>query len=35
MDWIDLVQDRDKWQALVKAVVNLHVPYNVEDSLTS
>jgi len=26
MDWIDLVQDRDKWQALVIAVMNLWVP---------
>jgi len=26
MDWIDLDQDRDRWQALVKAVMNLHVP---------
>ena len=23
MDWIDLAQDRDRWQALVKAVMNL------------
>jgi hypothetical protein len=26
MDWIDLSQDMDRWQALVKAVVNLQVP---------
>jgi len=26
MDWIDLVQDRDRWQALVNAVMSLHIP---------
>jgi len=26
MDWIVLVQDRDRWQTLVCAVMNLRVP---------
>ena len=26
MDWIDLAQDKDRWRALVKAVMNLCVP---------
>jgi len=25
MDWIELAQDRDRWQALVKAVMSLRV----------
>ena len=35
MDWTDLAKDRDRWQALVNAVINLPVPQNVRNFLSS
>jgi hypothetical protein len=35
IDWIDLAQNRDRWRALVKAVLELWVLYNAGNFLTS
>ena len=35
MDWIELAQDMARWRALVSAVMNLGVPQNAGNFLTS
>jgi len=35
MDWIGVVQDRDRWWALVNAVMNLQVPENAVNLLAN
>ena len=35
MDWIELAKDRDRWRTVVSAVMNLGVPWNAGNYLTS
>ena len=35
MEWIGLAQDRDRWRTLVSAVMDLRVPWNAGNFLTS
>ena len=35
MEWIDLARERDRWRDVVNAVMNLRVPYNARNFLTS
>jgi hypothetical protein len=35
MDWIGIAEDRDKGWAVLNIVMNIQIPYNVGDFLTS
>jgi len=35
MDWIKMAEDRDRWRALVPAVMNFGIPYIAVKFLTS
>jgi len=34
-DWIDLAQDRDNWQAIVNTTMNIQVPHNAANIVSS
>jgi hypothetical protein len=35
VDWIILAQDRDQWRVVVNTMMNLRVPYNVGNDLST
>jgi hypothetical protein len=35
MDWTDMAQDRDQWRGFVNTAMNLRVPKNVGNFLSS
>ena len=35
MDWINLAKNKHRWRALVAAVMNFQVPYNVKNFSSS
>jgi hypothetical protein len=35
LDWVDLVQERERWLAVVNAAMNLRVPQNAVSFLIS
>jgi hypothetical protein len=35
VDWIDMLEDRDQWRALVNAVMKFRIPQNIGKFLSS